>query len=129
MSCSKTGWGSPSLTFECSTRHWFDPLARAKYSLLLKTHDPSERESSTNGYNNGGGGYEELAAKTLIRGFLSTLPLNASRQQSTWLGSPTRTLNVSKRHPQGQVGTGVLCVELSVVYQLSQHSYLYNCSQ
>ena len=27
-----------------STRHWLDPFARAKSSLLLKTHSPSERE-------------------------------------------------------------------------------------
>ena len=51
--------------------------------------------------------YEALTAKRL-RGFFSTLPLNASRQQSTRERSPTRTLNVSKRHPQGKVGTGVL---------------------
>ena len=72
--------------------------------------------------------YEAVTAKRL-QGFFSTLRLNGSHQQRTRLGSPTRTLNVSKRHPQGQVGTGVLCVELSVVYQLLQHSYLYNCSQ
>ena len=54
--------------------------------------------------------YEALTAKRL-RGFFSTLPLNASRQQSIPLGSPKRTLNVSKRHPQGQVGTGVLSVD------------------
>ena len=29
---------------ECSTRHWLDPFSRAWYSLLLKTHGPSERE-------------------------------------------------------------------------------------
>ena len=38
------GDGSLSPTIEYSTRHWLDPLARAKYNLLLKTHDPSERE-------------------------------------------------------------------------------------
>ena len=29
---------------ECSTGYWRDPFARVKYNLLLKTHDPSERE-------------------------------------------------------------------------------------
>ena len=38
-----------SPTTECSIRHWFDPFARAKYSLLLKTHSPSERASGQNG--------------------------------------------------------------------------------
>ena len=33
-----------SPTIECSTRHWLDPFARAKFSLLLRTHDPSERD-------------------------------------------------------------------------------------
>ena len=28
----------------CSTRHWLDPFARVKSSLLLKIHGPSERE-------------------------------------------------------------------------------------
>ena len=35
--------GALSATIECSTRHWLDPFARAKFSLLLKKHDPSER--------------------------------------------------------------------------------------
>ena len=33
-----------SLTMGCSTRHWLDPFARVKSSLLLKIHGPSERE-------------------------------------------------------------------------------------
>ena len=33
---------SPIIGF--SPRHWLDPFARAKYSLLLKAHGPSERE-------------------------------------------------------------------------------------
>ena len=33
-----------SLTIGCSTRHWPAPFARAKYSLLLKKHGPSEKE-------------------------------------------------------------------------------------
>ena len=36
--------GALSLTVGCSTRHWLDPFARSKSSLLLKTHGPSERE-------------------------------------------------------------------------------------
>ena len=36
--------GALSLTIGCSTRHWLDPFARVKYSLLLKIHGPSERE-------------------------------------------------------------------------------------
>ena len=36
--------GTLSSTTECSTRHWIDPFARANFSLLLKTHGPSERE-------------------------------------------------------------------------------------
>ena len=33
-----------SPTIECSNRHWLDPFAREKFSLLLKTHGPSERD-------------------------------------------------------------------------------------
>ena len=33
-----------SLTIECSIRHWLDPFARVKSSLLLNIHGPSERE-------------------------------------------------------------------------------------
>ena len=36
--------GALSPTIRCSTRHWPDPFARAKYSLLLKIHGPSDRE-------------------------------------------------------------------------------------
>ena len=36
--------GALTLTIGCSTRHWSDPFARVKYSLLLKIHGPSERE-------------------------------------------------------------------------------------
>ena len=36
--------GALSPTIECFTRYWLDPFARAKYSLSLKTHGPSERE-------------------------------------------------------------------------------------
>ena len=36
--------GALSLTIGCSTRHWLDPFARVKSSLLLKIHCPSERE-------------------------------------------------------------------------------------
>ena len=36
--------GALSPTTGCSTRHWLDPFARAKSSLLLKTHGPSKRE-------------------------------------------------------------------------------------
>ena len=36
--------GALSLTIGCSTRHWLDPFARAKSSLLLKIHDSFERE-------------------------------------------------------------------------------------
>ena len=36
--------GAISLTIGCSTRHRLDPFARAKFSLLLKIHGPSERE-------------------------------------------------------------------------------------
>ena len=32
------------LTIGYSTRHWLDPFARVKFSLLLKMHGPSERE-------------------------------------------------------------------------------------
>ena len=31
-----------SSTTECSTRHWLDPFARAKSSLLFKIHGLSE---------------------------------------------------------------------------------------
>ena len=37
-------YGALSLTIVCSTRHWLDPFARVKSSLLLKIHGPSERE-------------------------------------------------------------------------------------
>ena len=36
--------GALSLTIGCSTRHWLDPFARVKSSLLLKMRGPSERE-------------------------------------------------------------------------------------
>ena len=36
--------GALSLTIGCSTKHWLDPFARVKYSLLLTIHGPSERE-------------------------------------------------------------------------------------
>ena len=36
--------GALSLTIGCSTRYWRDPFARVESSLLLKIHDPSERE-------------------------------------------------------------------------------------
>ena len=36
--------GALSLTIGCSTRHWLDPFARVKSSLLLKIHVPSELE-------------------------------------------------------------------------------------
>ena len=36
--------GALSLTTGCSTRHWLDPFARVKSSLLLEIHDLSERE-------------------------------------------------------------------------------------
>ena len=36
--------GALSLTIGCSTRHWLDPFARVKSSLLLKIYGPSERE-------------------------------------------------------------------------------------
>ena len=35
--------GALSLTIGCSTRHSLDPFARAKFSLLSKTHGPSAR--------------------------------------------------------------------------------------
>ena len=35
--------GALSLTIGCSTRHWLDPFARVKSSLLLKIHGPSDR--------------------------------------------------------------------------------------
>ena len=38
--------GALSLSIGCSTRHWLDPFARVKSSLLLKIHGPSERELS-----------------------------------------------------------------------------------
>ena len=36
--------GALSLTIGCSTRHWLDPFACVKSSLLLKMHGPSERK-------------------------------------------------------------------------------------
>ena len=36
--------GALLLTIGCSTKHWPDPFARVKSSLLLKIHGPSERE-------------------------------------------------------------------------------------
>ena len=36
--------GALSLTFGCFTRHWLDPFARVKSSLLLKMHGSSDRE-------------------------------------------------------------------------------------
>ena len=36
--------GALSPTIMCSTKHWLDPFARAKSSLLLKIYGPSERE-------------------------------------------------------------------------------------
>ena len=41
-SCTKTD-GALSLTIGCSTRHWLDPFAKVKSSLLLKIHGPSDR--------------------------------------------------------------------------------------
>ena len=38
--------GDLSLTIGCSTRHWLDPLARAKSSLLLKTQWPFRARAS-----------------------------------------------------------------------------------
>ena len=35
--------GALSPIFERSTRHWLNLFARAKYSLMLKTHGPPER--------------------------------------------------------------------------------------
>ena len=55
--------GTLSLIIGCSTRHWLDPFARVKSSLLLKIHGPSERELKkrqtepvTYGHHNGGEG-------------------------------------------------------------------------
>ena len=36
--------GALSLTIGCSTRHWLDSFARAKYNLLLKIRGPPERK-------------------------------------------------------------------------------------
>ena len=36
--------GALSYIIECSTGHWLDPFAKAKSSLLLWKHGPSERE-------------------------------------------------------------------------------------
>ena len=36
--------GALSPTIEYPTKHWLDRVARAKSSLSLKTHDPSERK-------------------------------------------------------------------------------------
>ena len=36
--------GALSFTIGYSSRHWLDPFARVKSSLLLKIHGPSERE-------------------------------------------------------------------------------------
>ena len=36
--------GALSLSTGCSTRHWLDPFARVKSSLLLNIHGPFERE-------------------------------------------------------------------------------------
>ena len=36
--------GALSLIIGCSTRHWLDPFARVKSSVLLKIYGPSERE-------------------------------------------------------------------------------------
>ena len=36
--------GALSFTIGCSTRHWLDPFARVKSSLLLKIHGPSKKE-------------------------------------------------------------------------------------
>ena len=33
-----------SPTIGCSTRHWLDPFARVKSSLLLKVHGSSDKE-------------------------------------------------------------------------------------
>ena len=41
---AQTWDGALSLTIGCSTRHWRDPFARVKFSLLLKIHDRSNRE-------------------------------------------------------------------------------------
>ena len=35
--------GALSLTIGCSTRHWLDPSARVKFSLLFKIHGLSDR--------------------------------------------------------------------------------------
>ena len=36
--------GALSFIIGCSTRHWLDPFARVKSSLLLKIHGPAERK-------------------------------------------------------------------------------------
>ena len=36
--------GALSPTIGCCARHWFDTFARAKSSLLLTIHGPSERK-------------------------------------------------------------------------------------
>ena len=41
---AQKGNGALSLTIGCSNRHWLDPFARAKSSVLLKIHGPSDRE-------------------------------------------------------------------------------------
>ena len=43
ISCSKPD-GALSPTTGCSTRPWLDPFVRAKSSLWLKIHGPSDRE-------------------------------------------------------------------------------------
>ena len=43
ISCTKTDEALYP-TIGCSTRQWLDPFSREKSSLLLKIHDPSERE-------------------------------------------------------------------------------------
>ena len=43
--------GALSPTIGCFTRHWLDPFARAKSSLLLMIYGPSERELADNTAN------------------------------------------------------------------------------
>ena len=81
------------LTIGCSIRHWLDPFARVKSSLLLKIHSPSDRELTdktadwtryvwTSQQRRGQSSTTTLDSR--IRPFYSTLPSSALVPALIW---------------------------------------------
>ena len=78
--------GALSLTIGCSTKHWLDPFARVKCSLLLTIHGPSEeRASGQNGRLNP----LRMDITTEVRHFSTTTLDSRIRNFYSTLPSPT----------------------------------------